>query len=66
MMIMRPPQHRHGFGNTRVCSGSAGRSVSRGVTRLLGDDYRAIAPFIGIGLVVAAIAVSTDVQGVWL
>jgi hypothetical protein len=33
---------------------------------LLGDDYRAIAPFIGIGLVVAAIAVSTGVQGVWL
>lgn len=33
---------------------------------LLGDHYRAIAPFIGIGLVVALIAASSGVQGVWL
>lgn len=32
---------------------------------LLGDQYRAIAPFIGIGLLVALIAVSRGVQGVW-
>jgi hypothetical protein len=33
---------------------------------LLSDHYRAIVPFIGIGLVVALIAVSSGVQGVWL
>jgi hypothetical protein len=33
---------------------------------LLGDHYRAIAPFVGIGLIVALIAVSSGVQGVWL
>jgi hypothetical protein len=33
---------------------------------LLSDHYRAIAPFIGIGLVVALIAVISGVQGVWL
>jgi hypothetical protein len=31
-----------------------------------GDDFRAVALFSGIGLVVALIAVSTGVQGVWL
>ena len=28
MMIMRPPQHGHGFGSTRGCSDSAVQSVA--------------------------------------
>jgi len=31
-----------------------------------GDDFRAVALFSGIGLVLALIAVSNGVQGVWL
>lgn len=31
-----------------------------------GDDFRAVALFSGIGLLVSLIAVSTGVQGVWL
>jgi hypothetical protein len=33
---------------------------------LFGDEFRAIALFAGIGLLVAFIAVSSGVQGVWL
>jgi hypothetical protein len=33
MMIMRPPQHGHGFGSTRGCPDSAVQSVSCGGTR---------------------------------
>ena len=33
---------------------------------LFGDEFRAVALFGGIGLLVSLIAISTGVQGVWL